>query len=316
MKRILFVLATLLLLCGSASAQGMLGRLGRSAINAVENSVNRQVEKTVSDAVDKEFDKVRENQRKKAEEAAAETQRQLDSLAQAGVEIDADELNENSGKEAAKPEAKAEEVVRMPANAEYESYARSHGTWFCADKGAKLLYEQMDGDGKKTNEAQYTITDVKRDGSKTVISYDMLIPALSSDPMKCAVTSEGGWFYTDARSMGQVGKDLSIKGNAPIMPEKPSAGLKLQDCTVTIESLATTANYKNIRFTKNEKVTVPAGTFDCWCLEYEVVSKVAILKATSKCEQWFAKDVGVVRYVIKNSKGDVHSVQELVKIEK
>ncbi len=310
-------MTALLLLCGSASAQSVLGRLGRTVRNAAENSINRQVEKTVSDAVDAEFDKARERQRQKAEEAAAETRRQLDSLAEAGVEIDADELKEEAEKPEAKPEAKEEAAIVMPANSEYAAYARSHGTWFCDKPGAKLHYVQKDADGKQTNEMFYTIKDVKKEGSKTVIFYDMLIPALGGEPIDCSVRSEGGWFYADPRSVtGQVGRNMDIKGNTPIMPEKPSAGLKLQDCTVTIPSMSTTANYTGVQFTRNEQVTTPAGTFDCWCLEYTTVSKVAFIKSTTTNEQWFAKGVGVVKYVMKDKSGKVQSVQELDKFEK
>ena len=312
MKRIVLLMTALLLMCSAASAQSILGRLGRTVRNAAEESINRQVEKTVSDAVDAEFDKAREKQRKKAEEAAAETQRQLDSLAEAGVEIevDADEVKEE-------PAAKEEPAKVMPANAEYAAYAKSHGIWFCDKPGAKLHYVQKDADGRQTNEVYYTIKDVKKEGAKTVVSYDMLIPALGGDPIGCSVRSEGGWFYADPRSVtGQVGKNMNIKGNTPIMPERPSAGLKLEDCTVTIESMSTTANYTNIRFTKNEQITTDAGTFDCWCLEYTTVSKMAFIKATTQNEQWFAKGVGVVKYVMKDKNGNIQSIQELDKIEK
>ena len=145
----------------------------------------------------------------------------------------------------------------------------------------------------------------------------MRIPALGEDPIECSVRSEGGWFYADPRSVtGQVGKNMNIKGNTPIMPEKPSSGLKLQDCTVVIESMSTTANYTDIKYTGSEQITTPAGTFDCWCLEYTTVSKVAFIKATTKNEQWFAKGVGVVKYVMKDKNGNVQSVQELDRFEK
>ena len=43
---------------------------------------------------------------------------------------------------------------------------------------------------------------------------------------------------------------------------------------------------------------------------------MAFVKATNLNEQWFAMGVGVVKYVMKDKKGNVPSVQELVKIEK
>ena len=145
----------------------------------------------------------------------------------------------------------------------------------------------------------------------------MAIPGLSSDPMECSVWSADGWFHTDAKTlMGQLGDDLDVSGHAPIMPENPSVGMKLSDCTVTLRNLATTADYSDVRLTKHEKISVPAGTFDAWCLEYTTVTKMAFLKTTTTSEQWMAKDVGVVKTVTKDRKGKVQSIVELVKIEK
>ena len=116
--------------------------------------------------------------------------------------------------------------------------------------------------------------------------------------------------------MGQMGSDLQVTGNAPILPENPVLGAKLENCTVSIASLATTMEYSDISFTKHEEITTEAGTFDAWCLEFKTNSKMAFIKATNLNEQWFAKGVGMVKYVIKDKKGKVQSTQELVKIEK
>ena len=192
-----------------------------------------------------------------------------------------------------------------------------NGTWFCSEPGTVLSYVSSDASGAQTNSFQYVITDVQKEGDKTVISYDTVIPTINAAPTGCTVRSEGGWFFTDANaSMGQMGANLQVSGNAPILPENPSVGNKLDDCEVSIASLATTVSYSKISFTRHEEITTPAGTFDAWCLEFTTNSKMAFVKAVNLNEQWFAKGVGVVKYVIKDKKGNVQSVQELVKIEK
>ena len=113
-----------------------------------------------------------------------------------------------------------------------------------------------------------------------------------------------------------MGNDLSVSGHAPIIPENPSVGMKLADCTVVIPGIATTADYSDVRISKHEKISVQAGTFDAWCVEYTTVAKVAFLKNTTTTEQWMAKDVGIVKTVTKDRKGKVQSVAELVKISK
>ena len=182
--------------------------------------------------------------------------------------------------------------------------------------GTILTYEQTDADGKSMNAYQYVITDWSRKGGMTVITYDMVSP-VTDKAITCSVWAADGWFHVDAASqMDQMGEDLKLSGHAPILPDKPVLDARLKDCTVKIESLATTNDYTDIRFTKHENITTPAGTFDCWCLEYTNNTKMTFIKTVSTTEQWMAKDVGVVRTVTKDKKGKVQSVVELINIEK
>ena len=194
--------------------------------------------------------------------------------------------------------------------------AAAQSTWFAKDAGTKLNYEQKDATGKTTNSFQYVITGCTKEGGKTVIDYDMIVPILDK-PVSCNVWTEDGMFHSDASgSLGSLGSDITVTGNAPVIPESPAVGVKLQNCTLSIESLATTAEYTNVRITKHEEVTTAAGTFDCWCLEFDTATKMAFIKAVTKTEQWMAKDVGVVKTVVKDKKGGIQSVTELVSIEK
>ncbi|MBR5041696.1 MAG: hypothetical protein IKX67_00510, partial [Bacteroidales bacterium] len=52
MKKILLLLVSLLLVCGTASAQGLLKNLGERAKNAVENNLGNKVEQGVNNVLD------------------------------------------------------------------------------------------------------------------------------------------------------------------------------------------------------------------------------------------------------------------------
>lgn len=195
--------------------------------------------------------------------------------------------------------------------------ASAQSTWFCTQKGAVLSYVQTDADGKETNKFQNVVKDVEKKDGKTVITYDVVMPLLNRTSEGCQVWTDGSYFYTDAAaSMGQIGNGLEVTGHGPVLPEDPTPGMSIPDCSVSIESLATTVNYSKIRFARQEQISTPAGDFVCWCLEYESNSKMAFIQTVSKNEQWYAKGVGLVKYVMKDKKGKVQSVQELVKIEK
>ena len=199
--------------------------------------------------------------------------------------------------------------------------ASAQQTWFCSKPGAKLTYVQKDARGKINNNGGYSyiIRDVDSQGGKTTILFDAIIVGLdgvAQDPVGCKVWSADGYFHTDARaSMGQYGEAFSFKGHGPIIPENPSVGEKLDDSTITLEALATTANFTNARMSRHEEITTDAGTFDCWCLEYNVNAKVTIIKTESSAEIWLAKGVGVVRQITRDKKGKVTQTVELSSIE-
>ncbi|MBR5107499.1 MAG: hypothetical protein IK098_05625, partial [Bacteroidales bacterium] len=79
MKKYILTVALFALICGTASAQGILGRLGERAKQAVENNVGNKIEKGVNDLLDgkkkdKKDKKANEDQESdEAEVAANET---------------------------------------------------------------------------------------------------------------------------------------------------------------------------------------------------------------------------------------------------
>ena len=187
------------------------------------------------------------------------------------------------------------------------------GTWFCGTPGAKLSYTRTGA--AQTDTYQYVVTGVSRDGDKTTITFQTVIPGVE-DPKNCQVWTEGGWFHMDVNSvMGQYGDAMGATGNAPVVPEDPAVGQKLADCAVEIPGILTTATFSNVRMSRRESVTVPAGTFDCWVLEYATDSKMAIVKSQSRTETWLAKGVGEVKSVTYDKKGKVLSTVELTAIE-
>ena len=324
----------MLLVCGTADAQGILKSIGRSVGNSIRRSTEQAVDRAIDKAVDQAVDKA-------VDKAMDEISKEVDEASEGNAEVERPSREEPAQAKPAKEEPAADgwtcpkcgakgqkgrycedcgtkdPALAAEVDAEEPFNPGAHSTWFCNDVGTVLSYETTDAEGKSTNVYDYEITGRERRGGKTTIKFEMAIPGLSSDPVECSVWSAEGWFHTDARTlMGQMGDDLSASGHAPILPENPSVGMKLKDCTVTLPGIATTADYSDVRLSKHEKISVQAGTFDAWCLEYTTVAKVAFIKNTTTTEQWMAKDVGVVKTVTKDRKGKVQTVTELIKIQK
>lgn len=195
--------------------------------------------------------------------------------------------------------------------------AAAQETWFCGEAGTKLSYVKKDAKGAVEGAGySYIIKDKKVADGRTTITFDVEIPG-QKGAAGCSVWSADGLYHTDASAaMGQFGEGVEAKGNAPVLPENPQLGAALADCAISIDAMMITSEYKKIKFTANEDVTVAAGTFNCWCLEYDIVDKVMGLKADNHVQQWIAKGIGDVKVVTKDRRGRVVSEKELVKISK
>lgn len=193
--------------------------------------------------------------------------------------------------------------------------AYSQEMWFCDEPGKVLSYVKTDANSGAQSTYEYVIKDKTVTDNRTTVIFDVVVPgqAVSSG---CSVWAEDGWFYSDASaSIGQIGNGSYAKGNSPVLPDAPYVGQVLKDCSISIETLMLTSEYRKIRFTSNSDVTVPAGTFNCWCLDYDVVDTAMGLKARSRVKQWFAKGVGEVKSETRDMNGRLISQKELVEIK-
>ena len=65
-----------------------------------------------------------------------------------------------------------------------------------------------------------------------------------------------------------------------------------------------------------EKVTVPAGTFDCLKISYKIKANVLYLPQTQYITQWYAKGIGLVKEEIANKKKELTQTRLLVAADK
>lgn len=192
--------------------------------------------------------------------------------------------------------------------------AAAQTTWFADTVGATLTYERKDGKGKNAEQYQYKVTGVEVEDGKKTITFDNIIPSVE-DPTGCKVWTAEGRFHTDTKSLlGQYGDLTGAKGHGPVLPENPRVGQSLADCTVELPAILTTANFINVQISKHEAVTVPAGTFDAWCVEYDTEAKVGFIKSTTHTESWFAKGIGIVKETTYGKK-KVATQTELIAVE-
>ena len=65
-----------------------------------------------------------------------------------------------------------------------------------------------------------------------------------------------------------------------------------------------------------EEVTTPAGTFECFKLNYDVKSKIGFIKQNYKNSVWYAKGIGAVKTETYDKKGKLDGTTLLTKFKK
>lgn len=193
-------------------------------------------------------------------------------------------------------------------------------------KGMVLEYVNYSPDGAATGSYVLKVTSVSGTLQKGTVMFDQYFydaagnPVLGDGgnlPMEVTV---GGPDGTVSR-MNDVGKvmkvqDIMSKGDASSVPSGLKTGMSIPDgsLTVKIGRISATLETKNRKVTDHKEITVPAGTFDCFLVQEEQVTKTVGSK-TEKIETWYAAGIGCVKQAVYDRKGRLDHTQELVSIK-
>jgi hypothetical protein len=211
------------------------------------------------------------------------------------------------------------------------TYAQDCAGYFPVKEGTMLGYKSFDDKGKVTGTRKQTILSktATAKGSDYVVKsevWDAKDKLLSETTlhMRC----EGGKFFMDMKnfldpkSMGEM-KDMQMEVNGVDMeiPSEMTVGQTLPDANMTLAFssnnmvlMKMTVNITNRKVVDRQSVTVPAGTFDCLKLTYDIETKT-LFKMSASAAEWMAKGPGIVKTETYDKKGKVSSSQELTEFK-
>jgi hypothetical protein len=210
-------------------------------------------------------------------------------------------------------------------------HAQNCDFYFPVKKGSLVETTNYDKKGKATGVGTATVLDFIASGTSQTVKVASEYKSADSDSLfksEYSVKCENGEFYInmdnflDQKSMSAY-KNMEIKVDCDQMkmPSNLQAGQVLGDGRVTAKISNSGVNLMtmNVLITNrkvfgNEQVTTPAGTFDCVKITYDVETKM-IFKAKASCAQWFAKNIGVVKYETYDKKGKVETYSLITKIK-
>lgn len=204
--------------------------------------------------------------------------------------------------------------------------------YFPTEKGTIVETTYFDKKNKETGKLYQKVLDYSSSNGVTEVKIENRVETEDMDSamiQKYSVKCENGEFYINMDSyLSQEAMspfqsmDMVVDIDNMTIPANLSKGQILNDGRVSVKIsnsgvkiMTMTVNIINRKVEGFEKLTTPAGTFDCVKISYDIEMKM-IFKVKASAIQWFAKDVGLIKTENYNKKGKLESTSMITKITK
>ena len=200
--------------------------------------------------------------------------------------------------------------------------------YYPMSKGTKYTLSTYDKKGTEVKQSINEIIDFSESGNASRATIQTTLKDLKKNEDFTAtfhVTCEGDKITLDINDMLQKqmesemeGKDVTvvIEGTDPVYPNNLEVGQSLPDVRSDIKISSGSANFNfhvystNRKVVGKEKVTTPAGTFDCVVITMDNDIKTLLPKSGSS-KSWMAEGVGMVKQEDYNKSGKLTESQVL-----
>ncbi|MFT5750191.1 MAG: hypothetical protein ACI93S_001467 [Ancylomarina sp.] len=198
------------------------------------------------------------------------------------------------------------------------------------DVGTELHYEIKNAKGKLQAIYSQKIISIKENAGETV--FEML--QIHKDPKHTekiimqdtiGFRCKGNEFFIDMEKYlnqkqmeGFKNMEIKLTTDDLMYPSKLSPGMDLKDGSINLEVgsglMNMTTTIINRKVEAFEKITTPAGNFECYKISEDLKSKVGFIKVSMSNVTWIIQDIGTIRSESYNKRGKLDTVTELVKI--
>ncbi len=207
----------------------------------------------------------------------------------------------------------------------FATYAQDCASYVPNKEGAVFETTSYDKKGKSSSMSKSKIVSIKNEGGKKIYNVSSTTnTGGQSFSMDYDMICDKGQFSVNMKNLygsqltGQFqGMKTDITADNLVYPSSMSVGQSLEDASIKISAniegmpvamagMGITMEIKNRKVSAKESVTTPAGTFNCYKIEYDIESKTIVAVSIQACE-WIAENVGVVKSENYDSKGQVES---------
>jgi hypothetical protein len=199
-------------------------------------------------------------------------------------------------------------------------------------EGMVTAYQNQDAKGKITSTNRSTCLNVSKVGDATIYKMKSEFADAKNknqSTKEYAMKCENGQFYIDMQSLVDPksmeafkGMEVGVDSKDIIYPAGLSVGQALPDASITISAstsgvslLNLVMNITNRKVIGTESVTVPAGTFECFKISYDVETKM-MFKVFATVTEYVNMGVGNVKTETFDKKGNLAGTTLLVELKK
>jgi len=208
----------------------------------------------------------------------------------------------------------------------------SCSTYYPLVDGANFQYTNYDKKGKEEGQINYTVTNVESSGDNVsaTMMMEMVDKKGNTYTSDYNMACEGNVVKIDFKSLmneqmlSQMGDvEMDISGTDVELPNSLSVGQELPDANMQLKmkmggaiNMNTNVETINRKVEKQESVTTPAGTFDCYVIYSETKTKMMMTNQTFPSRTWLAEGVGMVKQESYNKKGKLMGSMLLTQFSK
>lgn len=186
--------------------------------------------------------------------------------------------------------------------------------------------------GKVTGRIAYELLSLEEEGTSSTFSIQSIVYDKDDKEIMrnvhTAICKDGkfevemGYKMNQGNLQGMNGMDATIDASSLEIPDmNASVGTQLNDASLKMTlggdggmGLSIVVLVSNRKVEAREKITTPAGEFDCILLSQDVSTKMLMeIKGTSK--EWYAANIGLVRSESYSKRGKLLSYSELTKLD-
>jgi hypothetical protein len=210
--------------------------------------------------------------------------------------------------------------------------AQDCSPWYPMESGTMIELLSFDAKGKPSGKSVQTILDKEGDADEmTAKIQSTYFDKKDNQAMTQTYTvhCKDGQFYIDMESMMSPesfsqyeSMDVEVDAGELQIPTKVSAGTMLPDAVLTakissggMSIMSIQINVIDRKVEGMEKITTPAGTFNCIKLSQTIETKT-IIKTSMRSIDWYATDTGPVRSESYNKNGKLVGYTELTSLKR